>query len=145
MKLYGRSSIHEFLADHIAYRNLNPLDARLPSLDELRASVRIPHQSIPRKTSPDYASLVSHLLQRARALEAPKAKIKRLIFVGDTRLNDATAFNNICASTSDCCQLSRSAREDLRICPRAPTAITRSWNRLSAMSSDFDACGACQA
>ena len=98
MKLYGRSTISEFLGDNIAYRNLNPLDTRLPSLDELRASVRIPEQSVPRKTSADYASLVSHLLKRARALEAPKTRINRLIFVGDTRLNDATAFNNICAA-----------------------------------------------
>jgi len=98
MKLYGRSTISEFLGDNIAFRNLNPLDTRLPSLDELRASVRIPDQGVPRKTSADYANLVSHLLKRARSLEAPKTKIKRLIFVGDTRLNDATAFNNICAA-----------------------------------------------
>jgi hypothetical protein len=98
MKLYGRSTISEFLGDNIVYRNLNPLDTRLPSLNELRASVRIPNQGIPRKSSPDYANLVSHLLKRARALEAPRTKIKRLIFVGDTRLNDVTAFNNICAA-----------------------------------------------
>lgn len=98
MKLYGRSTISEFLGDNIAFRNLNPLDTRLPPLDELRASVRIPDQGIPRKTSADYASLVSHLLKRARALESPEAKINRLVFVGDTRLNDATAFNNICAA-----------------------------------------------
>jgi len=98
MKLYGLSTISEFLDDNIAYRSLNPLDTRLPSLNELRASVRIPNQGVPRKTSADYANLVSHLLKRARALKAPRTKINRLIFVGDTRLNDATAFNNICAA-----------------------------------------------
>jgi hypothetical protein len=98
MKLYGRSTISEFLGDNIAFRNLNPLDARLPSLDELRASIRLPKQVIPRKTSADYANLVSHLLKRARALRAPRTKIKRLLFIGDTRMNDATAFNNICAA-----------------------------------------------
>jgi hypothetical protein len=98
MKRYGRSTVSEFLGDNIAFRSLNPLDKRLPNLDELRASVRLPDQGVPRKTSPDYASLVSHLLKRARALEAPKTTINRLIFVGDTRLNDATAFNNICAA-----------------------------------------------
>lgn len=98
MKVYGRSTISEFLGDNIAFRNLNPLDTRLPSLDELRASVRIPNHEIPRKTSADYANLVSHLLKRARALESPGTKINRLVFVGDTRLNDATAFNNICAA-----------------------------------------------
>jgi hypothetical protein len=98
MQLYGRSTISEFLGNNIAYRSLNPLDTRLPSLDELRASVRIPNQGVPRKTSADYASLISHLLKRARALKAPRTKITQLIFVGDTRLNDATAFNNICAA-----------------------------------------------
>jgi hypothetical protein len=98
MKLYGRSTISEFLGNNIAFRNLGPLDTRLPRLDELRASVRLPDQGVPRKTSADYASLVSHLLKRARLLEAPKTKISRLIFVGDTRLNDTTAFNNICAA-----------------------------------------------
>jgi hypothetical protein len=98
MQLYGRSTVSEFLGDNIAYRSLNPFDTRLPSLDELRASVRIPIQGVPRKTSVDYASLISHLLKRARALQAPRTKITQLLFVGDTRLNDATAFNNICAA-----------------------------------------------
>jgi len=72
MQLYGRSTISEFLGNNIAYRSLNPFDTRLPSLDELRASVRIPNQGVPRKTSADYASLISHLLKRARALKAPR-------------------------------------------------------------------------
>ena len=74
MKLYGRSTISEFLGDNIAFRNLNPLDTRLPSLDELRASVRIPDQEIPRKTSGDYASLVSHLLKERGPLRHPRPK-----------------------------------------------------------------------
>ncbi|NQU29211.1 MAG: hypothetical protein HQ525_00935 [Anaerolineae bacterium] len=98
MKLYGRSTISEFLGDNIVFRSLNSLDKRLPSLEELRAIVNIHDQSIPRKTSTDYANLVSHLLKRARALEAPGTIISRLLFVGDTRLNDATAFNKICAA-----------------------------------------------
>jgi len=98
VKLYGRSTVNQFLGDSIAFRNLKPLDSRLPSLSELRASLRLPDQGVPRKTSPDYATLVSQLLKRARTLNAPNTPINRLIFVGDTRLNDATAFNNICAA-----------------------------------------------
>ena len=30
MKNYGRTSIHEFLGDLVVYRNLMPLDPRLP-------------------------------------------------------------------------------------------------------------------
>jgi hypothetical protein len=98
MKRYGRSIVSEFLGNHIAYRGLNAQDSRLPSLAELRAGLRLPGQGVPRKTSPDYASMVSYLLRRARALEAPNTEISSLIFVGDTRLNDATAFSNMCAA-----------------------------------------------
>jgi hypothetical protein len=37
-----------------------------------------------------------HLLDEARKKEAPGTKIERVIFVGDTRLNDGTAFANVC-------------------------------------------------
>jgi hypothetical protein len=35
-------------------------------------------------------------LELARKLDAPDARIRRLIFIGDTRLNDGTAFDNLC-------------------------------------------------
>jgi hypothetical protein len=38
------------------------------------------------------------LLRRVQALEAPKSSLKRLVFLGDTRLLDATAFSNICTA-----------------------------------------------
>ncbi|HBX70294.1 MAG TPA: hypothetical protein DEH25_13185 [Chloroflexi bacterium] len=98
MKRYGRSTVSEFLGDSIAYRGLKPIDTRLPGVTELRASLRMPGQGVPRKTAPEYAQLVSQLLRRARALDVPNAEINSLIFIGDTRLNDATAFSNICAA-----------------------------------------------
>jgi len=96
MKNYGRTSLHEFLGDFVVYRNLVTIDERLPSLAQIRPRVGLAEGVIPRKSEPDYARVLVHLLRQARALEAGGTPIERLIYVGDTRLNDGTAFINIC-------------------------------------------------
>lgn len=96
MRSYGRTSVHEFLGDFVVYRNLVPVDDRLPPLAEIRPHVGLPEGIIPRKSQPEYAHVMAHLLREARALEAPGIPIERLIYVGDTRMNDGAAFANIC-------------------------------------------------
>lgn len=96
MKNYGRTSICEFLGDRIVYRNLVSLDPRLPPLADVRAELGLPQDLVPRKTAPAYAQVIAHLLELARAQDAPGTAIERLIFVGDTRMNDGTAFANLC-------------------------------------------------
>jgi hypothetical protein len=78
------------------YRSLQPLDQRLPPLAELRSQIGLPVGLIPRKSAEDYARVIVHLLRQARALDAPGTPIDRLVYVGDTRLNDGNAFTNIC-------------------------------------------------
>jgi hypothetical protein len=97
MKNYGRTSVHEFLGDLIVYRNLVPMDRRLPSLSEIRSEVGLPAGAIPRKSAPEYARVIAHLLRRAQDLRSG-GPIERLVYVGDTRLNDGTAFANICSA-----------------------------------------------
>jgi hypothetical protein len=96
MKNYGRCSIYDFLEDLVVFRNLTPLDARLPDLEAVRRKKGLPDDLIPRKSSPAYADVISSILIRARALEMPHATIQHLIYLGDTRMNDGTAFTNIC-------------------------------------------------
>ncbi len=96
MKLYGRAAVSEFLADNVIYRNLEPIDNRLPSLKDLHSSLGLPAGVTPRKSTKDYAQVVAKILAAARELDAPDIPIERIIFVGDTRLNDSTAFANIC-------------------------------------------------
>lgn len=95
MNTHGRTSVHEFLGDFVVYRNLIPLDERLPSLDDVCEQADVPEGVTPRKSQPAYARVIVQLLQAARAVDAPDAEIERLIYVGDTRLNDGTAFANI--------------------------------------------------
>jgi hypothetical protein len=96
MKNYGRCSIYDFLEDLVVFRNLTPLDARLPDLEAVRRQKGLPDDLIPRKSTPAYADVISSILIRARALEAPHATIQNILYLGDTHMNDGTAFTNIC-------------------------------------------------
>ena len=95
---HGRTSIHEFLGDFVVYRNLAPVNPRLPPLTETRSYAGLPKGVTPRKSDPAYARVIVHLLKQARALDLPGTTIERLVYVGDTRLNDGTAFVNICGA-----------------------------------------------
>lgn len=96
MRIYGTASVSEFLGENLIYRNMVPVDARLPSLDNLRASAGLGPGITPRKSTPEYAQVISNILKAAKKLDTSDTPIERLIFVGDTLLNDSTAFNNIC-------------------------------------------------
>jgi len=96
MKNYGLTSISTFLGDNIVYRNLQPMDERLPAFADIAALLGINATPIPRKSEPNYARVMATLLRYARALDGGGAAIQRLIYVGDTRLNDGTAFTNLC-------------------------------------------------
>ncbi len=96
LKVYGTSSVAEFLGDRIVYRNLAPVDTSLPGLAEVARQVGLAPGVIPRKSQPDYARVVAYLLEFARKQSAPKTSLKRLAFVGDTYMNDSTAFANLC-------------------------------------------------
>jgi hypothetical protein len=91
MKLFGKAAISDFLDDRIVYRNLVPADKRLPGLSTLGPQVGLAPGRVPRKSEPDYARVIVTLLQQASS-----QPIERLLFIGDTRLNDGTAFANIC-------------------------------------------------
>jgi len=96
MRNYGLSSISTFLGDNLVYRNLQPMDERLPAFTDIAAHLRINATPIPRKSEPDYARVMANLLNHARSLQGGSAAIQWLIYVGDTRLNDGTAFTNLC-------------------------------------------------
>ena len=95
MKVYGRAAVSEFIGDFIVYRNLEPADGRLSGLHTIHGEVGLRAGRVPRKSEPEYAWVIAHLLRQARALEPPAPPIERLIYVGDTRLLDGTAFANL--------------------------------------------------
>ncbi len=100
MRICGRAAVSDLIGDFVVYRNLVPMDPDLPTLEGLRGPLALPPGEIPRKTTMDYARVMVRILRAARRLQLPGADIRRVVFIGDTRLNDATAFANICRAGS---------------------------------------------
>jgi hypothetical protein len=95
---HGLTCLHEIVGDLVVYRNLVPADERLPSIAELREGLGLEANAMPRKAEPAYGRVVAEMFRRARALDLPRAAIRRLVYVGDTQMNDGTAFRNLCAA-----------------------------------------------
>jgi len=81
------------------------MDDRLPAFEDLRTDLSLEDVPLPRKAELNYGRVVAEMLQRARALDWPPEggtsrialpTIRRLIYIGDTRMNDGTAFRNLC-------------------------------------------------
>jgi len=94
----GLASLSDIWGDFIIYRRLQPADPRLPSLEDLRPILGLREKTLPRKTDPHYGRFVAELLRRARRLDLPGQSIERLVYIGDTQMNDGTAFLHICAA-----------------------------------------------
>jgi hypothetical protein len=96
---YGMTSLHEILGDLLVYRNLIPADHQLPAVGDLRERLGLKPNALPRKAEPSYGLVIAELLRHARNLERPGTDIRRLLYIGDTQLNDGAAFHNLCAAS----------------------------------------------
>jgi len=90
-----RANLHATLGDFVVYRNLEPADGRLRGLPEIWPEIGLSSYRIPRKLEPDYATAVVHFLDQAQALRLPNRPLKRLLYIGDTVMNDGTAIANL--------------------------------------------------
>jgi hypothetical protein len=141
MKSYGISSVSEFIQDRIVYRGLSPVDLRLPSVAEYWVQTGQPAQPHPRKHEPMYAEYVAWLLRKARQQDAPGAALSRVLFIGDTRLGDLTAFDHVCQAGSWNGMIfigaDRQAPAETRVEPTPGGQELFQANRWAALS-DFD-------
>ena len=91
---YPRKTMADFLGDRVAWRSLNPTDPDLPQLADIRQEVGLESLRIPRKTEPIYAAVAMKYLaaaQKKRGLPP----LERLLFIGDTPMNDGTVARNM--------------------------------------------------
>ncbi|MCB2210095.1 hypothetical protein KQH62_04285 [bacterium] len=99
MKSYGLSSVSAFLGDQIVFRNLLPCDSRIPSLPDLRKKLGFPADFLPRKSMAEYGKVIAEMVRAARWNSDAYTSIERIIYIGDTRMNDGQAFLNICKAS----------------------------------------------
>ena len=90
-----RANLHAALGDFVIYRNLEPADDRLRGLTEIWQQIGLSSYRIPRKLESDYATAVVHFLDQAQTLRLPNRPLKRLLYIGDTVMNDGTAIANL--------------------------------------------------
>jgi hypothetical protein len=88
-------SLYNLFGDLVVYRDLNPVDARLPRFEAASVEIGLSGTARPRKHEPAYALTMAWFLQRARYLEMPGTTIEELIYLGDTVLSDSNAFRNL--------------------------------------------------
>jgi hypothetical protein len=88
-------SLHELLGDSVVYRKLEPCDPALPGLGELAPRLGLEPGRVPRKTEPEYARVVVEILRAAQEQRLPGRPLERLLYVGDTLMNDGQAIRNL--------------------------------------------------
>ncbi len=87
--------LSDLLGDFVIYRNLEPAEARLRGLKAIGGELGLPAGRIPRKSEPDYAAVVVNLLRQAQIVRGSDRTLERLIYLGDTRMNDGAAARNL--------------------------------------------------
>lgn len=90
-----RMRLSDFLGDLVTYRNLEPADGRLRGLSAIHGELGLPAGHIPRKAEPDFAAVIVNLLRQAQSLRGATHLLERLLYIGDTRMNDGTAAKNL--------------------------------------------------
>ena len=92
---FPRATLADFLGDFVVYRNLEPADNRLRGLKQVWPEIGLESYRIPRKAEARYANAVLHFLRQAQALRGVERPLARLLYIGDTRLLDGTAYRNL--------------------------------------------------
>lgn len=92
--MYPHKTLADFLGDRVVYRNLDPADPTLPRLADIWQEIGLDKLRVPRKTEPVYAAGVYRFLQAAQ-INRRRPPLERLLFIGDTPMNDGTAAKNL--------------------------------------------------
>lgn len=94
-KNFGRASLADYFGDLVIYRNLEPLDRRLPGLKAAGYKMEINSNRIPRKQDLDYAKAAVWFAKQAQKLRKNSTVLSELLFVGDTLYNDGQAYGHM--------------------------------------------------
>lgn len=92
---FGRASLADFCEDWVIYRNLEPLDKRVPGIKQAFYDMELRSDQIPRKQEKNYARAAVWFIKRIQAVRGMNAPVEELLFLGDTLFNDGQAFLNM--------------------------------------------------
>jgi hypothetical protein len=91
----AKVSLYDLLGELVIYRDLDPVDQRLPRFADAWHEMGLSGPARPRKLEPAYAQALAWFIKRARALDAPQVELTELVFIGDNALSDGNAFRSL--------------------------------------------------
>ncbi len=92
---FGRATLADFVDDWVVYRNLEPLDKRVPGLKAAGYRMGITEEGIPRKQDKEFAKAALWIIEEAREVLGFRKPVDELLVIGDTLYNDGQAFHNL--------------------------------------------------
>ena len=92
---FGRSMLADLVGDWVVYRNLEPLDKRVPGLKNAGYRMGMTEEGIPRKLDKEYAKAALWICEEARSAAGFQDAAEELLVIGDTLVNDGTAYRNL--------------------------------------------------
>ncbi len=92
---HGRAALADLFDDWVVYRNLEPLDKRVPGFKTASYAMGISDDHIPRKQEIEYAKAATWIIEKAQSVRGRKQPTSELLFLGDTLFNDGQAFKNM--------------------------------------------------
>lgn len=95
VQCFGRGTLADVFADWVVYRNLEPLDKRVPGFKTAAYRMGISDERIPRKQEVEYARAATWIISEAQQVRKVSRPVQELLFVGDTLFNDGQAFRNM--------------------------------------------------
>lgn len=135
MHIYGVHTIADVLGDNVAFRNIRPVDRRLPSLAELAPNTQ------PRKGDEAYANIAIAILNAAQHLRQAPA-IEQFLLLGDTRQSDGGTYTAIAKQSgwrgaAFICDEKRSADPQFGLSQDSGIYTANRWRSVEQFSAQF--------
>ena len=147
----AKLSLYELVGDLVLYRNLDPVDTRLPRFAEAWAEIGLPDPVRPRKHEASYARTTAWYLRRARCLDKPEIQLAELVYVGDTAMADGNAFRNLRSESGwrGWAFIGAEKDEEMQVTEKDGVFVANRWGALAEFASllrdqgaQLDACTA---
>ncbi len=140
----SKLSLYDLVGDLVLYRNLDPVDARLPQFADAWAEIGLADATRPRKHEASYAQTTAWYLRRARALDRRGDELAELVYLGDTAMADGNAFKSLRAVTGwpGWAFIGAEKDEELSVTEKDDVYVANRWSALAEFASLLLAQGA---
>lgn len=140
----SKLSLYDLVGDLVLYRNLDPLDARLPQFADAWAEIGLADATRPRKHEASYAQTTAWYLRRARGLDKRGVELAELVYLGDTAMADGNAFKSLRSVTGwrGWAFIGAEKDEEMAVTEKDGVYVANRWSALAQFASLLREAGA---